>query len=156
MSFCNERDVEQINLLSFLNCHSSLFFNHEVTEDYLLHLGKLAARFPLPNQNIATKFYKVGVQGHETVYTSEEPADYPSFILHNFTTSLKTHLVLSFMQFTREFRRFLPDRIPGNMRPHCAQLYFRSRRADGPRAGVKFSYAESEEEAMNSLITVLG
>lgn len=146
ISFCSERDVEQINLLSFLNCHSSLFFNHEITEDYLLRLAKLAARFPLPNQTIATKFYKVGVQGHETVYTAEEPADYPSFIVHNYSTSLKTHLVLSFMQFTRALRHFLPDQIPGNMRPHCARIHLKNRQMAGPRPGIKFSYDELEDE----------
>jgi hypothetical protein len=154
LSFCNERDVEQINVLSYLNCHSILFFNHEITEDYLIQLGQRAARFPAANQSIATKFYKVGVRGHETVYTATEPADYSSYIMHTYATSLKTRLSLSFMQFTRNFRYFVPHRTLANMRPNCAQIYFRNRQTAPERTSVKFTYDEDEKIELTSTLAL--
>lgn len=148
LSFCNVRDVEQINLLSYLNCHSTLFFNHEITEVYLTRLGQQAARLPAPNQSVATKLYKAGVRGHETFYTATEPADYPSYVMHTYATSLKTRLNLSFMQFTRHFRCFVPHRIPANMRPHCAEVYFRHRQTAEERTSVKLTYDEDKDEQL--------
>jgi hypothetical protein len=143
LSYCNERDVAQINLLSYLNCHSALFFNHEVTEDYLIQLGQQAARFPKPNQNVATKLYKVGSSGPDTWYSATEPANYKgNIVLHSYTTCLKTKLLLSFMQFTREYRNFVSWRTPANMRPHSAQVYARNKEAKTERPIVKFTYDE--------------
>jgi Protein of unknown function (DUF4238) len=147
LSFCNDRDVEQLNMLTLLNCHSAVFFNHEIGQDYLVRLAAKAAAFPPPNQTVVTKLYNAGRVGHETLYTVDEPADYPSVLLHTYATSLKVRLVLSFIQFTRAYRRFLPDRIPGNMRPHCAQIYLRDRAQAGPRATVKFTYDAENEDA---------
>lgn len=142
LSFCNEQDVEQISVLSYLNCHSTLFFNHEIIEDYLIQLGPRAARFPAANQSIADKSYKAGVRGHVTMYTATEPADYPSFVMHTYSTPLKIKLNLSFMQFTRKFRYFVPHRILANICPNCAQIYFRNRQTTAERTSVKLAYDE--------------
>ena len=147
LSYCNERDVAQINLLSYLNCYSTLFFNHEITEDYLVSLGQQAARFSKPNQNVTTRLYKVVTRASETVYTATEPANYNyknnSIMLHSYTTSLKTKLMLSFMQFTREYRNFISWRIPANMRPYCEQIHSRNK-ATRDKLPFKFTYDEDE------------
>lgn len=140
--YCTEQDVDAINVLTLMNCFTALYFDHRITLPYLLRLQHQAAKFPAANRTVAQKLYSAGREGRVQKFTTIKPAKPERVLMMSHATSLKTRLQLSFLHFTREAARYVPYKIPANMRPHCAAIRARDEDHDEPRASIKFTYDE--------------
>lgn len=146
---CTAEDVDNINLLSIMNCERVVFFGEYVHQAYLARLTQRAARLPRANQWMAAKLYSSHKPGKEQHWVEEEPATPSDMLLHTYFTSLKVVLRLSFLQFTRAGSRFKPhsNRTASNMRPHCSAVW-QIEQPDSPRGSLKFTY--DEESSVSS------
>lgn len=124
-----------------LSYEKAVFFSDRASKEYLDSLGALSLKFEKANIMISKKYYKVGKKNGEFVYSDEEPEKYESFLISNYSTSLRTRLQLSFIRFTREAARFTPYKIGGNMRPRCAEIHKRDHQYDS-RTPYTFTYAD--------------
>lgn len=79
VNMIRKNDVDQINLLQYLNALSNVYGNDRMTEDYVRDLASRAKKFPSPNQ-----------------ITQKEIG---SFVFQN-TSGMRTRLNLSFVNLT--------------------------------------------------------
>ena len=92
----NDSDVDQINLITVLNCGKNVFFNEETSEEYIQTLYNKSLLFERPNKIIAQQFIKKKQVG-------EEHLNLVTF------TSTKINLSLSFIKLTSVAKAFRFD-----------------------------------------------
>lgn len=53
-------DIENLNILQFVNCFESIFFNEKTSEDYIYKLSKKAKKYTRANKSTAHSSYLIG------------------------------------------------------------------------------------------------
>lgn len=90
----NERDVESLNILQFVNCLGTIYFNEKANESYIRHLNSLANKFTRANSAKSSLSYlhKEGVDTDSLIKAGK-----PNLIVMG-STDVETKLKLSFMK----------------------------------------------------------
>lgn len=110
------KDVNQLNVLQFLNCFSNVYGNDRMTREYVHEVVKeYAEAFVRPNGVQNTSFGSTqGVAGSMMLQTN---------------VGLRTNLSLSFIEFTKFALTFNFDNRLVYLRDHAAQIRKKERKA---------------------------
>ena len=92
----DEFEIDQINLLQFVNCDSIIYFNEKIDVNYLLSIHKRALRFEKANRVIVQEYPEANI-------------NYLSSLLVGSVTECRTMLRLSFFKFTSHAKNFVFD-----------------------------------------------
>ena len=104
----DKKVVDDINLLHFLNCEESIYFNDEVDESYVRLLHSRSASFERANQVLVTEHGLLDKQGR--VRPNES-------IIHTRTTDCKTKLSIPFIKLSGRARKYEVGTKGGHIRP---------------------------------------
>jgi len=105
----HKRDINQLNVLQFLNSYSNVFGNERMSAQYVQTIKDLARAFPKPNK------VQTGSLGH---------------IYRQTNTGLKTNLSLSFSSFTQYALNFPFDDRMMYYRPHVQRIKKKEKQAE--------------------------
>lgn len=109
----NKRDIEQLNILHFLNCNNTVFFNEKIKQPTLQRLHQQSLRYTKANEVITKEFPKIEADGK----VKEN-----STIIMTTKTECKTKLDLTFIKLTDKAKYFKVDRRIAQIRPFCHYL----------------------------------
>jgi Protein of unknown function (DUF4238) len=85
-------DADQLNLLQYINCRGSIYFNGQIEKSYLLNLNQQSKKFEKANQTVTST--------HDMIEDGKIKED--SKIFHMRTTDSKIKLKLSKVKLTRK------------------------------------------------------
>lgn len=104
-------DIDQINMLQFLNCTSNVFFNNHIKKEYLIRMSKKIQYYSRPHLPINQSFpeYENNVKTGEFRLAGQ--------------SDLEIKLHLSFINYTAnsKFHR-VPDGALVDLRPHAKKI----------------------------------
>jgi hypothetical protein len=109
----NPTDIDQINLLQFLNCKSILFFNEKASEPYLNMLLHQSKRYRKANLKV-TEIYPLIIQSAD----GEEMDQ----IIRQGTTDCKINLTIEHLSFTKKAKHHVLSKSAAQLRPRANQL----------------------------------
>jgi hypothetical protein len=104
----DKKAVDDINLLHFLNCEESIYFNDEVDESYARLLHSRSASFERANQVLVTEH---GVLDKWGKFRPNES------IIHTRTTDCKTNLSIPFIKLSSKAKKYEIGTKGGHIRP---------------------------------------
>lgn len=113
LSIFDTRDVDQLNLLQFLNCNENVFFNgNRINEGYILTLYYKAKKFKKANQVITREFQEI---------TTTNPEGIPSSLIITNRTECRSGLKLHRIK-QLDKARFL--KLDKSKRVHLRKSYY--------------------------------
>jgi hypothetical protein len=109
----NIKDIESLNLLQYSNCYENIYFNHLVSQQYLLKLLTISKKFPKANIGMAEEYPMMNERGeflkNETISVM-------------YKTDCKTKLDLSFIKETRSAKSLKLSNRAVHVRPHAEEI----------------------------------
>lgn len=109
----NDQVVDDINLLHFVNCEQTIFFNHQVNEEYIRLLFKESKKYQKANVSIVTEHPVMGRGGK---------LEESSSIIHSRTTSCRTGLSIPFIKATKHAKKFEIGNKAVHIRPAVEKM----------------------------------
>lgn len=118
INITNERDVDNLNILQFVNCFSTIYFNEKVNEGYLVYLSSKANRFTRANSSKSdlTYLYTDGVDTESLIKAGK-----PNLIVIG-STDVETKLSLSFMRIHSKGQSKKLNNSMAQLRKHSQKL----------------------------------
>ena len=105
-----KQDIDNINILQFVNCYENVFFNHLVDRRYLSGLFNASKKFPRANVGKAEEYPEIDDTGkilkNQTISVM-------------YTTDCKTNLNLSFIKETRQAKVLKLENRAVHLRKHA-------------------------------------
>lgn len=114
----NERDVESLNILQFVNCLGTIYFNEKANESYIRHLNSVANKFTRANsaKSSLSYLYKDGVDTDSLIKAGK-----PNLIVMG-STDVETKLKLSFMKIHSKGQVKKLNKTMAQLRKHSQKL----------------------------------
>lgn len=109
----NPSDVEQLNLLQFLNSKSIIFFNDIVDRQYLVGLSAQAKKYQKANIN-QTQLYPLIINSPE--------GEIKDRVIHQTTTDCKINLKIENMSLTKKAKHHVLSKSAAQLRPKASEL----------------------------------
>lgn len=100
IALTNTEDVENLNLLQFLNCEETIFFDQTPKEFYLKQTHEASLKFRRANQVVTIEYPEVDEFGNKILNSK---------IFSTTFTECKTKMNLSFLKFRDQAKLFKPD-----------------------------------------------
>jgi hypothetical protein len=96
----NELDIDNLNLIHFINCNNIIFFNQDASKEYITQLHERSKKFIKANIPIVKEYPYIDPYGN----TSSK-----STIMVSSQTDCKTNMSLSFMKLTSNAKEYIFD-----------------------------------------------
>lgn len=121
INITNEQDVDNLNILQFVNCFSTIYFNENANENYIRYLSSRANKFTRANspKSNLTYLYKDGVDTESLIKAGK-----PNLIVIG-STDVETKLNLSFMKIHSKGQAKKLNNSMAQLRKHSQKLYER-------------------------------
>lgn len=113
-----DKDVDNLNILQFVNCLGTIYFNEKANENYIRHLDSLATKFTRANsaKTSLSYLYKEGVDTDSLIEAGK-----PNLIVMG-STDVETKLKLSFMKVHSKGQAKKLNKSMGQIRKHSQKL----------------------------------
>ena len=112
------KDIDEINLLNFINCFDSIFFNHKSNEQYLRNLFNQSKKFKRANVSQAELSYLIKNDDDYKYMRNNENKNF--MIINN--TDCKTNLDISGVKIHSKGKNHKLHPSMAQLRPHAEKI----------------------------------
>jgi hypothetical protein len=117
------KDIDEINILNFINCFDTIFFNHEISEKYIRRLFKKSKKYKRANMSHAELSYLI--ENHNTYEKMKKDNDNNLIVMNS--TDCETKLEISGIKLHKKGKNQKLHPSMAQLRPHVRKMRENSR-----------------------------